>query len=376
MPRYFFYYSGFSEGIPRADAHAVLRRHHYSIKTVVDAGRLEVIDVNPPLDFRCLEQCAFKNYAGELLGMTYGEINDTLACEVLVNEVDWETLAQEKGERSWCVRVKGDRKYFRRRDLKTFELNFAPFLYQKWKGPVKLKMPEVQFQIVLGKTPSGDGVMALGILQFKQPLEVKRRISRTLAGRRPIFHIGTMNNPIARFASNVAETPSGGILLDAFCGSGGILIEAALDGCYTIGIDVDYYFIRGVRLNMRYYAPDQHLGEIRASALALPIRSDLQTLGNSIRGVSSDLPYGRSTSRRGISVAAIWDGFLQELAVLIPPGTKCCLILPDTSEVREHLPIFAKNANFRTIETLKQYMHDSLTRVFLLIERAENQKID
>jgi tRNA (guanine10-N2)-dimethyltransferase len=212
--------------------------------------------------------------------------------------------------------------------------------------------------------------MALGILQYKQPPEVKQRISRTLAKRRPIFHIGTMNNPIARFASTLAQTPPGGIFLDAFCGSGGILIEAALDGCYTVGVDVDYYFIRGVRLNMRYYSPDRHLGEIRASALALPLRSRLDVLGNCVQGVSSDLPYGRSTSRRGITVTSIWDGFLAELAPLVPVGTRCCLILPDTPEVQGHLPLFAQNRDFRLIEKLDQYVHDSLTRLFLLVERV------
>lgn len=369
MPLYFLYYSGLSEGIPRADTHAILCRYRYTIRTVMDAGRLEVEDITPALDFRCLEQCAFKNYAGQLLSFIKGNMNDTHAIEKLVNDVDWESLVREKGASTWCVRVKGDRKFFHPHALKELELAFAPLIYVRWQGPVQLKTPEVQFQVVVGRTRAGDNVLTLGILQFKQPLEVKRRISRTRAGRRPVFHIGTMNNPIARFASNVTETPVGGIFLDAFCGSGGILIEAGLDGCFTIGIDVDYFYIRGVRLNMRYYAPDRRLGEIRASALALPLRPDLHTLGNLIQGASSDLPYGRSTSRRGKTVPAIWEEFLQEVAPVLAPGARCCLIAPDTPEVQEWFPHLEQFSQFRVQATLRQYVHDSLTRFFVVLER-------
>ena len=166
-----------------------------------------------------------------------------------------------------------------------------------------------------------------------------------------------MNNPIARFASNVTETPVGGIFLDAFCGSGGILIEAGLDGCFTLGIDIDYYYIRGVRLNMRYYAPERRLGEIRASALALPLRCDLGFLCNLIQGAGSDLPYGRSTSCRGRTLPEIWEAYLQEIIPILKPSAKCCLITPDTPEVQEWLPHLAEFSQFRLVKTLRQYVH-------------------
>ena len=111
MPRYFFFYSGESEGILRADTHAVLHRHGYEIRTILDAGRLEVGEIIPELDFSCLEQCSFKIYAGQLLDFIQCAINDTGTLEKFVNSINWDSLPRKKSENTWCVRVKGDRTF-------------------------------------------------------------------------------------------------------------------------------------------------------------------------------------------------------------------------------------------------------------------------
>ncbi len=368
MPLYYFFYSGFPGDVPPAEIRSILRLHRYQFQSRRIAGRLEVMEITPALDFRVLDISAFKNIAGEVLSVTETSSVTTQALESVLKQVDWKSLSASKKDGSWSVRVKGDRAFFRPKELKDAELALADKIYKSWDLPVKLSRAEVQFQLIVDKESSGVTVLCFGILRHKQPQEIKQRLSRTLALRRPYFSIGTMNNPIARVVANLSETLPGTIILDPFCGSGGILIEGALNGNYSLGIDVDRIVIRGARKNLKYFAPDMRLGEIRASALALPLRSSMASLGNQIVGVSTDLPYGRSTSTQGLDVTTIWERFLNELCTIIIPGSKCCMVVPDSPAVNAFLARIRQDARFQVIETCTQIVHDSLTRRFIVLQ--------
>jgi putative methyltransferase (TIGR01177 family) len=326
------------------------------------------LEINPPLDFHVLDVSAFKNVSGEVLSVTETSSLTTQALESVLEQVDWKSLSTSKKGGSWSVRAKGDREFFRPKELKDAELTLADKIYKLWDLPVKLSGAKVQFQLIVDKASSGATVLCFGILRYKQSQEIKQRLSRTLALRRPYFSIGTMNNPIARVVANFSETPPGTIILDPFCGSGGILIEGALNGNLCLGIDVDRMVIRGARKNLKYFAPDMRLGEIRASALALPLRSSMASLGNQIVGVSTDLPYGRSSSTQGLDVTTIWGGFLNELCTIMKPGSKCCMVVPDTPAVLAFLARVRQDARFQVIETCNQMVHNSLTRRFIVLQ--------
>ncbi len=368
MPLYYFFYSGFPGDVPPVEIRAILRQHHYQFQSRGMAGRLEILEINPALDFNILDRSAFKNLAGVVLSMSETSTLNTEVLDSILQQVDWKSLNEGKFGDSWVVRVRGDRSFFRPKELKSIELALADKIYKRCTYPVKLSGAGVQFQLVIDKKPSGVTVLCFGILKYKQSLEIKQRLSRTLALRRPYFSIGTMNNPIARVVANLSETPPGSIILDPFCGSGGILIEGALNGNYCLGIDVDRIVIRGARKNLKYFAPDMRLGEIRASALALPLRPPSASIGNYIVGVSTDLPYGRSTSTQKLDVTTIWERFLNELQNHIVLGAKCCMVVPDSPAVQKFLVRVRQDTRFKVIETCTQVVHDSLTRQFIVLQ--------
>ena len=368
MPLYYFFYAGFAGDVPPAEIRSILRLHHYHFQVIKTAGRLEVLEIHPPLNFNVLDASAFKNIAGEVLCMKEVPSLDQQALESLVQQVDWGSLMTNKEGGTWSVRVKGNRSFFPSKLLKRTELELAAKIKEVFPLPVNLNQADAQFQLVIEKRSLTTTLLCFGLLRHKQSREIRQRLSRTLALRRPYFSIGTMNNPVARAVANLSETPPGKIILDPFCGSGGILIEAALNGNYCLGLDINRIVIRGARQNLKYFAPDMRLGEIRASAFALPLRCPRACITTEIGGVSTDLPYGHSISTQGLDGMTIWDLFLNELKGFLLPGTKCCMVVPNSPAVDDFLKKIARESYYKVVDTCIQVVHESLTRRFIVLE--------
>ncbi|NIP34812.1 MAG: methyltransferase domain-containing protein, partial [Thermoplasmata archaeon] len=67
---------------------------------------------------------------------------------------------------------------------------------------------------------------------------------------RPFSHPISLHPKYARAMVNLAKVPLGGRILDPFCGTGGVLIEAALLGYEPLGSDIDPRMVEGSRRNL------------------------------------------------------------------------------------------------------------------------------
>ncbi|MEA2053611.1 MAG: methyltransferase domain-containing protein [Candidatus Thermoplasmatota archaeon] len=91
---------------------------------------------------------------------------------------------------------------------------------------------------------------------------------------------------IAMALVNLSGIKRGETLLDPFCGTGGILIEAGLIGAKVVGIDIKKNIIEGCRKNLEHYGIESYtLYNADATEIAI----------NNVDAIVSDLPYGRST---------------------------------------------------------------------------------
>ena len=66
----------------------------------------------------------------------------------------------------------------------------------------------------------------------------KKHFEESKPHKRPFFYPGSMNPKLARCMVNLSRIHEGELLLDPFCGTGGILIEAGLIGCKVVGSDI------------------------------------------------------------------------------------------------------------------------------------------
>ena len=81
----------------------------------------------------------------------------------------------------------------------------------------------------------------------------KKHFEESKPHKRPFFYPGSMNPKLARCMVNLSRVKEGQLLLDPFCGTGGILIEAGLIGCRVVGSDIYWKMKIGTSINLDYY---------------------------------------------------------------------------------------------------------------------------
>lgn len=147
------------------------------------------------------------------------------------------------------------------------------------------------------------------------------------------------------------------MLLDPFCGTGSIPIEAALLGLRTIASDVDPAIVAGADRNV--------------ASLTLHQQIDLRHLdarswsGSGLRfdAIVSDLPYGRSASIKGAVRGDLYRSFLDVAAEILRPGGRAVLMAAEGT-----IPI--PPACLEAVARFSEVVHGSLTREVVVLEKT------
>jgi len=165
---------------------------------------------------------------------------------------------------------------------------------------------------------------------------------------RPFFYPGVLLPRVARATVNLTGVNAGELLFDPFCGTGGILLEAALTGVRVVGSDVDSRMIWGTRVNLDYY----HVG----GELLVQDAKQLGFSDKSIDAVVTDIPYGRSVSICAPSLNQLKEEAFREIFRVLKGGRRAVLISHDP--IADELA----SAGFAIEQRHAQYVHKSLTR--------------
>ena len=113
--------------------------------------------------------------------------------------------------------------------------------------------------------------------------------------KRPYSSPISMDPVLARVLVNLSETSTGESLLDPFCGTGGILIEAGLCGIMPRGLDIQEEMVEGSKENLNNYGVinfDIQEGDI----------SEIDELFDEYNAIISDLPYGKASKQENDAV--------------------------------------------------------------------------
>ncbi|MEM2155839.1 MAG: DNA methyltransferase [Candidatus Jordarchaeales archaeon] len=169
---------------------------------------------------------------------------------------------------------------------------------------------------------------------------------------RPFMTPSSMTPYIARTMVNLSRATPRDIFLDPFCGSGSILIEAALVGCRIIGCDIDPRMVNGAKANLTYYGLN---GELTLSdARHLPF--------SCADRVVTDPPYGRAASTKGIPLKKLLQGFLSSVESVLGKKGWLCMASPSNVDVESYMNMYG----FQVIETYHIRVHESLTRKIIV----------
>ena len=144
-----------------------------------------------------------------------------------------------------------------------------------------LENPTKRFGVVLDNSA---GNVAWGWMIGKGP--GKHGWSAMRANKRPFFRPVSLEPRLARAAVNIAAGTSDGFVVDPMCGTGGILIEAALTKRQTLGIDFDPVMVDGTKQNLEWAGVNAEVRRDDATRFELP---------ENLAAVVVDPPYGRNS---------------------------------------------------------------------------------
>jgi tRNA (guanine10-N2)-dimethyltransferase len=167
-------------------------------------------------------------------------------------------------------------------------------------------------------------------------------------GKRAFFHPGVMMPRMARSIVNISMVAGGERFLDPFCGTGGVLIEAAMVGADGTGCDMDRFMVRGARSN------SIHPGLLLSDAAHLPIKN------RSIDAVATDLPYGQSSCIMAEGLESLYHESIEEMRRVLKPGKRAVIVTH-----RDIRPIASRI--MKVLEFHEQRVHKSLTRRIMVL---------
>ena len=344
MAKLFFLLSGEHQTLPVSEVQAILEAEGYKYRIVENLSQVLRLEADP----NSVEPIKFRSALTRICCQEIFNCDAKLS-EILAN-IRSDSLEEFiEGDESFAVRVrrvKGVTPELVRVDL---ERKLGEQILKKVKAKVDLSNPQKTFFGVLT-----DNRFVFGL---KTAEIIPKPFSERRPRRRPFFHPTAMPAKLARIMVNLAQPNKGDLVLDPFCGTGGMLVEAGLIGCRVVGFDAKPHMLRGGLKNLLHYGINLE-GVAVADARYPPVAK--------VDCIVTDPPYGRSASTLGASTIRIVEDFLSAVGDKIPRGRRICMASPKTIRIADA----GEKAGFKHLESHFVYVHRSLTREIVVFERT------
>ncbi len=342
MPTYFVIVSGEDIGLARAEVDSLIGLAEARVK-ISWSGQLALIESEAnPVHFLLARGATIKE-AGTVIGEgpLVEDSFDWLSDDEIENHID--------PSKSFAVRSKSltVQRYVERRG------KLGAMLGARIKSitgaSVSLNQPDVNVLVLV--TSEKVLVCISNESRLRQALQLRE------PGRKEFFHPSMMNSHLARTMCNLAGVLPSTLVLDPFCGGGGILCEAAIIGARTVGWDLNWGLIMGARKNLASISVSE--SSLAQADSRLP---PLQT--RCLDAVVTDPPYGRASSTRGAKAKALVQSFLEYAPDIVKREGRLCLCGSGEMHIIEAM----NDLGFNVIYNIPVYVHRGLTREVIAVQ--------
>jgi len=345
VAKLFFIFSGEHETLPLSELKAIFEAEGYAYKVLEKLDQLLRVEA----DLKCVE--AVKNRAAftRLCGL------ELFTCEAEPSQTVKAIRAINLGEvlkmgESFAVRIKHVKTHGSQVNGMALERKFGEIILQMTdETRVNLQSPVKTFTGFLT-----DNKLVFGLKLAEIP-------SKSFTGRRPkkkpFFHPSAMPPKLARCMVNLAKPKAGELVFDPFCGTGSILIEAALMGCRVLGLDVQRRMVKGSLKNFAQFKIKSE-GLVIADARNPPIKA--------VDCVVTDPPYGRSATTINRTTKQIVEDVLKAVYDMLERGRRICMAAPKTIGIGS----VGKDLGYKHLECHFVYVHRTLTREIAIFEKV------
>jgi tRNA (guanine10-N2)-dimethyltransferase len=238
------------------------------------------------------------------------------------------------------------------------EKELAYYIWKSVKNPkVNLENPKTHIEIFFFE----DKVLCC-LLLHKLENDFQGRRSHLRPKPSPI----SLHPKLARAMVNLTGADEKDTILDPFCGSGGILIEAGLMGMKTIGYDINKKMVWKSIVNLKNY-------KIRNSTLKI---KDFFTINKKYKYIVADLPYGlntnimeniRITTQNREQMRGYLESFYSKVVKKLESilSKRAVIIFPSYVNYKKII----KKSKLKIKKEFESYVHGNLTRKILILDK-------
>jgi tRNA (guanine10-N2)-dimethyltransferase len=330
-----FYLSGEHDTLPKSEVLSFIHNQGWNPEIIEDLDQILVCRLGRGCDTLLLRN----------LGMTHAVLEYIGGCDPKINEILKLARKVKKIEDSFSVRVERVKKYSK--NLSTLELERS--IGEEINGEkVDLRNPEVA---IVGFLTSNRFVLGKTIFKINRSDFEKRNPKF-----RPYFHPSSLLPIFSRTLCNICGVTPNKRVLDPFCGTGGILIEAGLMGAEIHGLDLDKAMVEGTIENLAHFGLS---GRIElGDATDIKSRDEFDI-------VITDPPYGRASTTMGMSLETLYNKAAISIYGALKKDGSACIISPDTLALEK----IATEIGFTVCETHNLRVHKSLTRKIVILNK-------
>jgi tRNA (guanine10-N2)-dimethyltransferase len=329
---FLFELSGEHESLPSAEIAGCLEAQDLKFAIKAKARGVLILDA-PEMDIgKIKRRLALSHYIDSHL----------FFCEV--NEISdlKEPIEIDRG--SFAVRAKRIQSAHLNIELKHVEKLVADLV--KEENAVDLENPENEIRVILSNK------LYVGKKLVKIP---RNTFEDRKVKNRPYFSPISLHPRLARALVNLSRIKEGQTLLDPFCGTGGVLMEAACVGARTIGSDIDRRMVRGAEENLSSFNIES---ELFGADIGLVKDRVVE-----VDAIATDPPYGKAATTNREDVFSLYKRAFEAFSDILKPGGYASVVLPDLELIELGKEYLILN------ETHSMRVHKSLTRHFSVFKK-------
>lgn len=212
---------------------------------------------------------------------------------------------------------------------------------------VDLNNPNIELRFIItdSKVYVGTKLFKINRTQFEE-----RKVQN-----RPFFSPISLHPRLARSLVNISCIKKDEELLDPFCGTGGILLEAGLIGVKVIGNDIEEKMIQGSKETLDFY-------KLKNYKLFSSDIGDIKNHVDFVDSIVTDLPYGKATTTKGEDIEKLYMRTFEVFTEILKEKKKAVVGLSDKKWVKTY-----KHLKLKDIYKFRS--HKSLTRYFVVFEK-------
>ncbi len=346
MARLFFLLSGENETLPAAELTAILEAEsiRYEVRKRLD----QLVSLESDLES---VEAVYRRSAYTMMSAL-----ELFACEAKATSIN-ETIQDTdfrpflKPSESFAVRIKRIKEHALKVRTVPLEAELGKHILKNVpKAKVNLKRPDKTFVGILT-----DDCLFFGL---KQKEIQTKTYSERRPRKKPFFHPSAMSSKLARCMVNLARAKVNDILLDPFCGTGSVMIEASFVGCKVLGLDIQRRMAAGCRKNLAHFKVISE-GLVIADSMRLPLAH--------VDCLVTDPPYGRSASTMKSTTKQIVESVLDSVWPILYQGQRICIASPKTLNISK----IGTELGYKHLESHFAYVHRTLTREIAVFQKEE-----